>query len=466
MIFTSRSNKQVAINEQNEVLLYEDIDRITENVCEKIPSRSLVFCLCSNSFGALSGYIAFLNQRIVPVMLDAKTDSELLKKLLDRYEPSFVWTPKDKSDDYFEAWETLISIYDYVLLKNPASVFHTLHDDLALLLTTSGSTGSPKLTRISYQNLQSNAESIIQYLQIDAEERPITLLPMHYSFGLSVINSHLLCGAVILLTTHSIMEKDFWTFLKTKKTTSLSGVPYTYEMLKRLRFFCMDLPCLKTLTQAGGKLSTELCKEFAEYAQTTGKRFIVMYGQTEATARMSYLPPEQAISKAGSIGIAIPGGRFDLVDDNKQFIENNGQSGELVYQGTNVSLGYAESVDDLAKGDENQGILYTGDLAQRDDDGYYYIVGRKKRFIKLFGNRINLDETESVLKSLYGDCACVGTDDKMIIYTVEEGKENEIKQFISTKTNIHFSAFEVRYIPSIPKNTSGKTVYTALTLLK
>jgi acyl-coenzyme A synthetase/AMP-(fatty) acid ligase len=463
MIFTNKSNNPAAVNEQSEVLSYTTINQIAEIICEKIPSRSLVFCLCSNSFGALSGYMTFINQRIVPVMLDAKTDKEILKALLYKYEPSFVWIPANKSDD-FETWHPLLSVCNYVLFKNPVSKFHTLYEDLALLLTTSGSTGSPKFTRVSYLNLQTNAESIINYLKIDNEERPITLLPMHYSFGLSIINSHLLMGATLLLTNKSLMEKDFWTFLRNEKATSLSGVPYTYEMLKRLRFFRMDLPSLKTLTQAGGKLNTKLCREFAEYAQTTGKQFIVMYGQTEATARMSYLPPEQAVSKAGSIGIAIPGGNFDLVDENRQLIENSGQTGELVYQGTNVSLGYAESAEDLAKGDENKGILYTGDLAQRDDEGYYYIVGRKKRFIKLFGNRINLDETENVLKSLYRDCACVGTDDKMVIYITEEGKENEIKQFISTKTNIHISAFDVKYIASIPKNSSGKTIYTELTL--
>jgi acyl-CoA synthetase (AMP-forming)/AMP-acid ligase II len=330
----------------------------------------------------------------------------------------------------------------------------TLFTDLALLLTTSGSTGSPKLVRLSYANLLSNALSIAEYLSINENERPITTLPMHYSFGLSVINSHLLKGATLLLTDKSLMEKDFWSLLKKEQATSLSGVPYTYEMLKRLRFFRMDLPSLRTLTQAGGKLNIELTKEFAEYAQNADKRFFVMYGQTEATARMSYLPYEQSLSKSGSIGIAIPGGAFTLLEE----------SGELIYQGQNVSLGYAESAEDLAKGDENKGILYTGDLAKRDNDGYYYIIGRKKRFIKLFGNRINLDETESVLKTRYVDCACVGTDDKMIVYTTEQGKEAEIKQFISAQLHLNPNAFEVRPIDAIPKNSSGKTIYSELAL--
>jgi acyl-CoA synthetase (AMP-forming)/AMP-acid ligase II len=450
------------ITDKNERLTYQELFVLSDELYSKIGDSGLVFCLCQNSVPSLIGYVSCINNKIVPLLLDASLNEIFLKQLITVYRPRYLWLPTEKTIGL--AGKITYTLNDYSLLQIDENISDKFHDDLALLLATSGSTGSPKLVRLSYNNVYSNAKSIAQYLEIDEYERPITVLPMHYSFGLSIINSHLLKGSTLLLTNKSLMEKDFWTFLKTEKATSLSGVPYTYEMLKRLRFFRMDLPFLKTLTQAGGKLSTALCREFAEYGQTTGKHFIVMYGQTEATARMSYLPPEQAISKAGSIGIAIPGGKFDLVDNKRQLIENSGQSGELVYQGTNVSLGYAESVDDLAKGDENKGILYTGDLAQRDDDGYYYIVGRKKRFIKLFGNRVNLDETESVLKSLYGDCACVGTDDKMIIYTVEEGKENEIKQFISTKTNIHFSAFEVRYISSIPKNTSGKTVYTALTL--
>ena len=460
-MFGLNSNKPVAVNEQGEILSYKDIVQTSDVLSNMIPSRSLVFCLCRNSFGALGGYMAFINNRIVPVMLDAKSDRQFLENLFNLYKPSFLWLPEEQIG-YFETWKRLVCVYDYVLLQNPNAAVHNLYDDLALLLTTSGSTGSPKFTRISYLNLQSNAGSIIRYLNLNQEERPVTTLPMHYSFGLSVINSHLLSGATILLTARSIMEKEFWSFLKRENASSLSGVPYTYEMLKRLRFFRMDLPSIRTLTQAGGKLSVELSREFAEYAQASGKRFFVMYGQTEATARMSYLPCEKALSKPGSIGIAIPGGKFSLRDDNRQIIESVGEPGELVYEGANVSLGYSETVEDLVKGDENKGVLYTGDLAKKDEDGYYYIVGRKKRFIKLFGNRINLDEAEKVLENLTTGCACTGTDDQMVIYLTEKNRENEIRQYIASKMNININAFEVRYIQAIPRNSSGKTIYSQL----
>ena len=187
-----------------------------------------------------------------------------------------------------------------------------LYKDLGLLLTTSGSTGSPKLVRLSYENVKANAESIAEYLSIDENERPITSLPMYYSYGISVINSHYIKDATLLLTDHPVIQKLFWMFAQDEKATSIAGVPFTYEMLRRLRIFKMDLPYLKTMTQAGGKLNAKLAKEYIENAQATGKRFFVMYGQTEATARMSYLPLDKALEKYASIGIAIPGGRFAI----------------------------------------------------------------------------------------------------------------------------------------------------------
>jgi acyl-coenzyme A synthetase/AMP-(fatty) acid ligase len=453
-------NNIAVVTDKNEQYTYQEMTSLAEGLYSKIGIRCLVFCLCQNSIASLVGYVSFINNKVVPLLLDSSLDITLVKKLIGIYQPEYIWLPTDKAVE----WEGQVvhTLLDYSLIKLKTATESDLFVDLALLLTTSGSTGSPKLVRLSYKNLLSNAESIGEYLSIDENERPITTLPMHYSFGLSIINSHLLKGATILLTSKSLMEKDFWSFLKEEQATSLSGVPYTYEMLKRLRFFRMDLPSIKTLTQAGGKLNIALNKEFAEYAQAAGKRFFVMYGQTEATARMSYLPDKKSLSKLGSIGIAIPGGEFKIVSENKCEIKEHEQSGELVYTGDNVSMGYAESRKDLAKGDENGRTLYTGDLAKRDNDGFYYIIGRKKRFIKLFGNRINLDEAESLLKAQYIDCVCVGTDDKMIIYTTEKGKENEIKQYIASKINIHFNAFEVRNIESIPKNSSGKTIYSEL----
>ncbi|MBQ8912894.1 MAG: AMP-binding protein, partial [Lachnospiraceae bacterium] len=249
-----------------------------------------------------------------------------------------------------------------------------------------------------------------------------------------------------------------------EEATSIAGVPYNYEILEKLRFFRMTLPSLKTMTQAGGKLSPELHKKFAEYARDNDKHFVVMYGQCEATARMAYLPYEKSLEKYGSMGVAIPGGKFTLIDAEGKEINDADTVGELVYEGPNVTLGYAERGEDLIKGDERGGVLVTGDMAKRDEEGYYYIVGRKKRFLKVYGNRVNLDETERLLKTKfdYMDCACGGVDDHMYIFVTSKEVENDVKDYISSITHLNPAAFSVVWIDEIPKNDSGKTKYSEL----
>ena len=233
-----------------------------------------------------------------------------------------------------------------------------------------------------------------------------------------------------------------------------------------MRFFRMDLPSLKTITQAGGKLTVELTREIAEYSLKNDVKFFVMYGQTEATARMGYLPYEYCLNKCGSMGIAIPGGKFYLIDDDERIIEDSDVVGELVYEGDNVTLGYATCIEDLKKDDERNGKLVTGDMAKRDNDGFYYITGRKKRFIKIFGNRVNLDEVERLIKGKVCECACVGNDDHMKIFITNSDKSLEVKEFIIEKTGLNHIAFEVIAIDEIPKNEAGKTLYSKLKEVK
>ena len=226
----------------------------------------------------------------------------------------------------------------------------------------------------------------------------------------------------------------------------------------------MELPSLKTMTQAGGKLTPELHREFAEFAQKTGKKFVVMYGQTEATARMGYLPPEKALEKCGSMGIAIPGGKFSLIDSDGIEILEKDTVGELVYEGPNVTLGYAEKREDLSLGDDRKGKLFTGDMAKRDDDGYYYIVGRKKRFLKIFGKRINLDEIERLIKEKFRtiDCASGGVDDKLFLFINNETDLDMVRMYIAEKTRLNSSAIKALYLKEIPKTNAGKVLYAKL----
>lgn len=459
--FKEFSDSVAAEDERGNTLTYSQIADL-QNIFEEEVGRALVFNLCRNSLGSLAGYAAMINARIVPVLIASDLDKNLLFSLYDTYKPNYVWLPDDMKA-YFVKTKDVYSCFGYTLIKtyNPAV---KLNDELALLLTTSGSTGSSKLVRQSYKNIRSNTESIVKYLKIDKAERPITTLPMNYTYGLSIINTHLFVGAKILMTDKTLMQKEFWQFFKSAEATSFGGVPYTYEILKKLRFFRMNLPSLRYMTQAGGKLTPELHKEFAEDSVAKGRDFIIMYGQTEATARMAYLPAEKSLEKYGSMGIAIPGGRFDIVDTDGSIITRPDTVGELVYYGDNVTLGYAESLDDLAKGDERGGRLVTGDMAKMDADGYFYIVGRKKRFLKMFGKRVNLDEIDRLMKAEFDniDCASDGVDDKMYLFITDERLLEKARKFISEKTNINFSAIKPVYVESIPKSDSGKTLYAKL----
>lgn len=413
-IFCKYSSNVAVVTDSGQKLTYAELGELVTAKAASLAPHVLQFCLCENNLESLVYYLACLEAKAPMVMLDAKKDVELLNHLRDIYKPG----------------KTIC------------------HEDLAVCLTTSGSTGSPKLVRLTLDNLRSNALSIAEYLHIDENERAITMLPMYYSYGLSIINSHLIKGATLLLTDKTYAQREFWTFLKEQQATSMAGVPYTWEMLKRLRFFRMDLPSVKTMTQAGGKLNPDLALEYIQNAKNAGKRFFVMYGQTEATARMSYLPWERAEEKYASIGVAIPGGRFELADD-----------GELIYYGPNVSMGYAECAEDLKKDDENHGVLHTGDLARVDEDGFYYIVGRKKRFVKIWGNRCNLDAIEQLVKSITANCACVGVDDKITIFVTTEGLETQIINHLVEKTGLNNRAFEVRKVETIPTAISGKLDY-------
>ena len=449
------------ISESSEYFTYAELLKVADALKSQFTKKCLVFSVCENSLESVAGYIGFLRARIVPVLINGSINRELFDNLLRTYKPEYIWLQSEKAKA--ANWGREVYQYgNYVLLKTGYVIDYTLHEDLALLLTTSGSTGSPMLVRQSYKNINNNANAIAQYLGITQTDRPITTLLMSYTYGLSIINSHLLKGCAIILTSKTLMDKIFWEHLKTHEATTFGGVPYVYEMLKKLRFSRMELPSLKILTQAGGKLSPYLSLEFATICEQKGIRFFVMYGQTEATARMSYLPSEYAISKAGSMGIAIPGGEFWLEDDNGNVIPDSDTVGELVYKGDDVTMGYAASCKDLCKGDENGGVLKTGDMAKRDADDFFYIVGRKKRFLKLFGNRVNLDEVEQLIKGLGYNCVCSGEDDHLRIYTGDKENHATIKSFVTERTGIHSSAFEVIYIENIPRNEAGKILYSTL----
>jgi len=436
---------------------YRDVDEICLKIEKILPSsKQLILIKSKVNIETIIGYLSFLRADQAFIMLDDSVDEELSENIINTYQPNFIWEEKKEGIKYLVEYE------NYGLKKHNENQL-SLHPSLSLMLSTSGTTGSPKMVKLTKQNLYANCSSIVDYLDIQENHRAITNLPLYYSYGISVLNTHLSQGASIVVTDKSIMSKEFWETFKKNDVTTLNGVPYNYEILRRIGLMKMELPSLKYMTQAGGKLNHKLVKEFATWAREKNINFFVMYGQTEATARISYLPVEKTLEKDTSIGIPIPNGKLVIKDLNSdKLIEENLVDGELLYQGDNVMMGYATKLEDLSKGDELQRVLHTGDIAHKDEEGYFYITGRLKRFIKVHGNRVGLDEIEQFLKSKPYDVLCTGVDNKLMIASREEEKVEDIKKHVIAKYGFHHSVVKVKHITEFPTTSAGKIKYQEL----
>jgi long-chain acyl-CoA synthetase len=409
--------------------------------------RALVFVEAAIDVGSIVAYLAALAAGHVVLLLDRAAQPAQREALRERYRPDFVLSP---------------ALDQVHVERGPGERGRTLDRALSVLLSTSGTTGSPKLVRLSRQNLLANARSIATYLALDASERAISSLPFHYSYGLSVLNSHLYAGASIAVSDATIMFPELWQHFREQRCTSFAGVPYSYQILRRIGFERFELPTLRTLTQAGGKLSPALIQHYQQLMSARGGRFFAMYGQTEATARMSYLPPERALDKASSIGIAIPEGRLRVLDGDRELSEPE-QTGELVYEGPNVMLGYATSSAELALGDTQGGVLRTGDLGHRDADGFFYVTGRLKRFAKVYGLRVNLDELEALVRE-HGPAAVVSDDERLTIFC-EYGNDalfGQLRAGLAEQLQLNVNTFRFERIEALPLLASGKVDYDAL----
>lgn len=443
-----------AVDDSGRSVTYGELCDFANDFAKQLPQRSLIFILSENRIGSLLGYTAALSNKVVPLILSAATEEGLYNNLYERYQPEYLWMPVKIAEE--KGLEPIFEAWNFCLVKTGNKPV-AMYENLSLLLPTSGSTGSPKLVRHSYRNIEANADNVRRLFRLDGSEKAMAILPMHYTMGLSVIASHLLAGATLLLSSRSLLDKCFWDMLK--EATSFTGVPYSYEILTKVRFTRMDLPNLKVITQGGGKLTEAMWHTLAQYAKDKGKQFIATYGQSECTARMAYLPAEMALDKVCSIGIAEPGGQLSIVDDNGNETFEGEAQGEMVYRGENVTLGYATCIEDLQKGDENHGIMHTGDLARRDSDGCYFIIGRLKRFLKIFGLRIGLDEVEQMIRSEYKtDCYCKGNDEKLIVLLTNPQLQDDIPQFIEEKTHLFHKNIEVQIVKEIFRNEAGKVI--------
>jgi long-chain acyl-CoA synthetase len=442
--FDARSGREWSYAE-----LHEDAARI-QAALPQLGRKTLGLLIAQNRYECLAVYLAALNAGSALMILDSTLNPALLRDFLMTYQPDWVFRFESQLNlaGYRKNGSGEPGLFE---IENPQNV--EIHPDLALLLSTSGSTGSPKLVRLTLRNLQANADSIAHYLQLTPQERPITSLPMSYSYGLSIINSHLHAGATIVFTEDGVLRKEFWDAVDRYGCTSFAGVPYTYQMLLKTGLLNKKGSSLKVLTQAGGKLDEGYVRQMYSVALERGWKFYVMYGQTEATARISYVPFEQLGRKIGSVGIAVLNGVLML----------DGHTGELVYSGRNVMLGYAECPQDLAKGDELRGVLRTGDLGRQDADGFFYITGRLKRFLKLFGKRFNLDDVERILSSQFASTvACYGRDDLLTVAVEPCGNRDAICGKVCEMFDLPRTAVKLVAMQQLPRTANGKVDYQCL----
>ncbi len=425
---------------------WNDLRREIEQVRKRLGGPGqLVLMVASNHIDCLVHYLACLQSGNPLILVDHHVEAALIEEIVSHYRPSLLV----RLQDGLPQWTPLPA-------SGPAP-----HPDLALILPTSGSTGNAKMVMLSHGNLQANADSIVAYLELGSQERAITSLTFAYSFGLSVINSHLAVHGSLILTQRSLMERPFWELLRQCEATSLSGVPFTFEMMEKLGFRRMQLPSLRTLTQAGGRLGLPLAHTYAGYARETGRRFFIMYGQTEATARIAYFPAHSLPDKIGCIGRAIPGGTLLLQDEDGNRIDAPDTEGELVYEGANVMLGYALCREDLAR-PACPARLLTGDLARRDADGFYAITGRRNRFIKLQGRRLDLEALQTRMQEEGWNVWLTGDDARLIVIA---GKGQDLvacRQRFLEPLRLHASLLKIIELESIPVTVTGKPDYATM----
>ena len=343
-------------------------------------------------------------------------------------------------------------------------------DELAAIFYTSGSTGKSKGVMLSHLNLVSNTVATVEYLKLKPNDSIICILPFYYIYGNSILLTHFLIGARLVIDNRFAFPQAILDTMKKEKVTGFSGVPSNFMILLNNDNFRADkLPDLRFLTQAGGAMASSVIEKVM--AAFTGREICIMYGQTEAAPRVSYLPPEKLKEKLGSAGIPVPGVMISIRDDNGNEMPP-GEVGEIVVSGPNVMLGYWNQPDEQAEVLKNR-HLYTGDLARRDEDGYIFIVARKKEILKVGGNRVSAREIEETLLNYdkIQEVAVVGTTDDILgeairaVIALKDGEQcnpDDIRNHCRTKLAAHKVPQYIDFMDELPKTQAGKINKQAL----
>ena len=423
------------------------VDYIESKIGE---NKSLVFIVGKNSeiFCVLFSY--FLGKGVPFLVIPAGLKKNSLVNLISTYKPRMVITE----------FQCDLNVQDQLVIGELKISFfqencEPVNKELALMILTSGSTGSPQACLLSYSNIVASSEAINKTLDMSAGDVAVTTLPPSYIYGLSIIFSHFAVGASIFIQNEPIISRNFWNNLNAIGNANFGAVPTQYEMLKKVYGAKLDLNGLRYITQAGGGMSVDLKKYVLEKCKETTCDFYVMYGQTEAAPRICVNKLTKNESKIYSVGKVVPGGKISLRNMDKNGV------GELCYEGPNVFQGYATSEKDLVLYDPPV-ILNTGDLARIDQDEYIEIVGRIKRITKVNGIRTNLDSIEGQLREKFGQCAVVSAqDDQLAIFFIKDGTEKQ-KIEVSKYVGLHINKIKFLKLTEFPLTENQKIDYNAL----
>jgi acyl-CoA synthetase (AMP-forming)/AMP-acid ligase II len=428
--------------------------------------KAFGFLFPLNDADSLTAYLAAMEAGHAIATLNPDLDTELRDNLVARFQPDFIVAPIPRTNE--QRWDCGPLYGDPLLLgegmllwKSADPHRYAVHPDLTLLISTSGSTGSPRLVRLSFRNLLSNAEQINLALKNSEQDTAMVTTPIFNGYGQSVVHTNLLAGGRFVLTRDRLVSSSFWNTVRTAECNSIGGTPYFYQVLDRLDLDSLAVPSLKKFVQTGGRMPEELARKFHSILAGRGGSLHLMYGQAEATARISGLPPHLLPEAARSIGFALNGGVLRVEREGKHCEPM--EEGELIYQGPNVMMGYATGPEDLGTGDRLEGTLPTGDLGYQDDRGLFYITGRSARFVKLFGWRVSLDDIEEMLASDGLTVAVVAKGDRIIVFY--EGSAISLGRRVletAARLRLHPSGFDVHPVEAIPRLPNGKTDYHAL----
>ncbi len=458
--------------------IWQRITTLATFLNKLIGEEQKVLLISDNSVFFITAYFAIMKSGNMVVPLNPATEPGKLAYIGGKCQATLCLAQKKYAtrlaipgirliDD--EAVDSQILLSSHLIEGQEAPHAATFFNDqrVAAIIFTSGSTAHPKGVMLSHANLKANTASIIAYLALTAADIMEVVLPFFYCYGLSLLHTHVQVGGSLVLNNSFLLLSTVSDDLLTYRCTGFAGVPSHFQILLRRAesFTKTTFPHLRYVTQAGGKLADPFIREFLEAFPAV--QFYVMYGQTEATARLSYLPPAALPAKLGSIGQGIPGVTLQVLNEHNEPVQP-GEIGEIIADGENIMLGYFEDEGETQKILKN-GKLRTGDLATIDGDGYIYLVAREKEFLKVGGERISPKEIEAVLVALPDivDCSVIGIEDeqlgeavKALIVLREQTDrkltEAEIRAHCHRRLARNKIPKVIQFVTQIPMNATGK----------